>query len=123
MANSFSFSLISEIALMVNLLFRNTIPVIAISSGVITARSLNLSAKEVKDRIAELHEENPMLGHRGVRLGLSYPEVYEMQVEAILKAAHLDQSFYIAEDHLDSLSSLKSFIKISKYLFISSFVV
>ena len=32
------------------------------------ARSLNLAAKEVKDRIAELHEENPMLGHRGCRL-------------------------------------------------------
>jgi phosphoenolpyruvate synthase/pyruvate phosphate dikinase len=35
-----------------------------------------------------LSESNPMLGHRGVRLGLSYPEIYEMQVEAILRAAH-----------------------------------
>ena len=50
------------------------------------ARSLNLSAKEVKDRIAELHEENPMLGHRGCRLGISFPEIYEMQCEAIFKA-------------------------------------
>jgi pyruvate, orthophosphate dikinase len=50
------------------------------------ARSLNLAAKEVKDRIAELHEENPMLGHRGCRLGISFPEIYEMQCEAIFEA-------------------------------------
>ncbi len=50
------------------------------------ARSLNLSAKEVKDRIAELHEENPMLGHRGCRLGISFPEIYEMQCRAIFEA-------------------------------------
>ena len=37
------------------------------------ARSLNLSSKEIKDRISELHEENPMLGHRGCRLGISFP--------------------------------------------------
>ena len=50
------------------------------------ARSLNLGLKEVKDRIAELHEENPMLGHRGCRLGISFPEIYEMQCEAIFEA-------------------------------------
>ena len=50
------------------------------------ARSLNLGIKEVKDRIAELHEENPMLGHRGCRLGISFPEIYEMQCEAIFEA-------------------------------------
>ena len=50
------------------------------------ARSLNLASKEVKERIAELHEENPMLGHRGCRLGISFPEIYEMQCEAIFKA-------------------------------------
>ena len=50
------------------------------------ARSLNLSPKEIKDRIAELHEENPMLGHRGCRLGISFPEIYEMQCEAIFEA-------------------------------------
>ena len=49
------------------------------------ARSFNLSSKEIKDRIAELHEENPMLGHRGCRLGISFPEIYEMQCEAFLK--------------------------------------
>ena len=50
------------------------------------ARSLNLGPKEVKDRISELHEENPMLGHRGCRLGISFPEIYEMQCEAIFEA-------------------------------------
>ena len=50
------------------------------------ARSLNLGVKEIKDRITELHEENPMLGHRGCRLGISFPEIYEMQCEAIFEA-------------------------------------
>ncbi len=49
------------------------------------ARSLNLPPKEIKDRISELHEENPMLGHRGCRLGISFPEIYEMQCEAIFE--------------------------------------
>ena len=50
------------------------------------ARSLNLSAKEIEVRIAELHEHNPMLGHRGCRLGISFPEIYEMQCRAIFEA-------------------------------------
>ena len=50
------------------------------------ARSLNLGVKEIKDRVAELHELNPMLGHRGCRLGISFPEIYEMQCRAIFTA-------------------------------------
>ena len=50
------------------------------------AMSLKISFKEVKDRIDELHEQNPMLGHRGCRLGISFPEIYEMQCEAIFEA-------------------------------------
>ena len=50
------------------------------------ARSLNLASKEIRDRMAELHEENPMLGHRGCRLGISFPEIYEMQCKAIFEA-------------------------------------
>jgi len=42
---------------------------------------------EVKTHVEELHEFNPMLGHRGCRLGLTYPEVYDMQVRAIMEAA------------------------------------
>ncbi len=50
------------------------------------AKIVNLSAKEVDSRIAELHEQNPMLGHRGCRLGISFPEIYEMQCRAIFEA-------------------------------------
>ncbi|MBL6857559.1 MAG: pyruvate, phosphate dikinase [Pelagibacteraceae bacterium] len=50
------------------------------------ASSLKIDSREVKDRIDELHEQNPMLGHRGCRLGISFPEIYEMQCEAIFKA-------------------------------------
>ena len=39
------------------------------------------------DRVEEIHEENPMLGTRGCRLGILYPEIYEMQVEAIMRAS------------------------------------
>jgi len=41
----------------------------------------------IKSRIEALHEANPMLGHRGCRLGITFPEVYEMQVRAIMEAA------------------------------------
>ncbi len=41
---------------------------------------------EVRNRIEELHEQNPMLGHRGCRLGISFPEIYEMQCRAIFEA-------------------------------------
>ena len=50
------------------------------------ANSLKINSREVKDRIDELHEQNPMLGHRGCRLGISFPEIYEMQCEAIFEA-------------------------------------
>ncbi len=50
------------------------------------AEVVGTSVKEVKSRIDELHEQNPMLGHRGCRLGISFPEIYEMQCEAIFKA-------------------------------------
>ena len=52
------------------------------------ATSLNITEKEINDRISDLHEENPMLGHRGCRLAISYPEIYEMQCEAIFEAVN-----------------------------------
>ncbi len=52
-----------------------------------TAEATGLSVEEVKERTAELQEVNPMLGLRGSRLGIAYPEIYEMQVRAILEAA------------------------------------
>ena len=51
------------------------------------ARQMGVSAARVRRIIASLHEFNPMLGHRGCRLGITYPEIYEMQVEAIIEAA------------------------------------
>ena len=51
------------------------------------AKALNIKPSDVKKRGEELHETNPMMGHRGVRLGVTYPEVTEMQVRAIFEAA------------------------------------
>ncbi|KMQ50116.1 pyruvate phosphate dikinase [Chitinispirillum alkaliphilum] len=51
------------------------------------ADALGISLSDVKKRGEALHEINPMMGHRGVRLGVTYPEVTEMQVRAILEAA------------------------------------
>jgi pyruvate,orthophosphate dikinase len=50
------------------------------------ANVVGLSIKEIESRIEELHEQNPMLGHRGCRLGISFPEIYEMQCRAIFEA-------------------------------------
>ncbi len=51
------------------------------------AHSLGISADEFNKRAEALHENNPMMGHRGVRLGITYPEITEMQVRAILESA------------------------------------
>jgi pyruvate,orthophosphate dikinase len=51
------------------------------------AAGAGTSVETLKRRVAELHEFNPMLGHRGCRLGITYPEIYEMQARAIFEAA------------------------------------
>jgi len=51
------------------------------------AKASGMDAAKLKARAHKLHEFNPMLGHRGCRLGISYPEIYEMQARAILEAA------------------------------------
>ncbi|UWI83375.1 pyruvate, phosphate dikinase [Wolbachia endosymbiont of Howardula sp.] len=51
------------------------------------ARSLNKSVESIKSKIIQLSEKNPMLGHRGCRLAVSYPEIYSMQIRAIFSAA------------------------------------
>ena len=51
------------------------------------AKATGRSFEQVKDRIAELHEANPMMGHRGCRLAVTYPEICRMQTTAIIKAA------------------------------------
>jgi len=51
------------------------------------AEVMGIPAKQVREKVAALHEFNPMLGHRGCRLGISYPEISETQVRAIIEAA------------------------------------
>ena len=51
------------------------------------ARATGRTVAQIRGRVAELHESNPMLGHRGCRLGISYPEITEMQSRAIFEAA------------------------------------
>ncbi|RKD28045.1 pyruvate, phosphate dikinase [Caminicella sporogenes] len=53
----------------------------------ILAKEIGVEFNALKDKIEELKEFNPMLGHRGCRLGITYPEIYEMQVKAIILAA------------------------------------
>lgn len=50
------------------------------------AEKLNVSEDKVKDRINQLHQANPMMGFRGVRLCIEYPEIYRMQATAIIQA-------------------------------------
>ena len=52
------------------------------------AQQMKVSSKEIRNRIIDLFEINPMLGHRGCRLAISFPEITEMQVEAIFKASY-----------------------------------
>jgi pyruvate,orthophosphate dikinase len=51
------------------------------------AKELKVDSEEIIKRIESLHENNPMLGHRGCRLGVTFPEIYEMQIKAIIEAA------------------------------------
>ncbi len=51
------------------------------------AENMNVSVEKIKELSEKLHEFNPMLGHRGCRLGITFPEIYEMQVRAIMEAA------------------------------------
>ena len=56
------------------------------------ARELDVEEDYLRRRVMQLSETNPMLGHRGCRLGITYPEIYEMQTRAILEAAHIAHS-------------------------------
>ncbi|HXI11039.1 MAG TPA: pyruvate, phosphate dikinase [Thermoanaerobaculia bacterium] len=51
------------------------------------AREMSWGFVELRSKVSQLHESNPMLGHRGCRLGITFPEIYEMQVQAIFEAA------------------------------------
>jgi pyruvate,orthophosphate dikinase len=65
------------------------------------ARTLGVTVQALKNKVEFLHEFNPMLGHRGCRLGLTYPEIYDMQVQAIMEAAcelNRDEGFKIVPE-------------------------
>ena len=51
------------------------------------AAKLGVPAEKIAKRVEQLHEFNPMLGHRGCRLGIAYPEITEMQARAVFEAA------------------------------------
>ncbi|HNX00161.1 MAG TPA: pyruvate, phosphate dikinase [Candidatus Cloacimonadota bacterium] len=51
------------------------------------AKDMGISVEKIRNKVASLHELNPMLGHRGCRLGITYPEITEMQARAIIEAA------------------------------------
>jgi pyruvate, orthophosphate dikinase len=51
------------------------------------AKKMGVSVEKIAHRVAQLHEFNPMLGHRGCRLGIAYPEITEMQARAVFEAA------------------------------------
>ncbi len=87
------------------------------------AKVVNADPKEVISRIDELHEQNPMLGHRGCRLGISFPEIYEMQCRAIFEAlSDLKKSNYKSAlpEVMIPLVSTEAEIKIMKDLVINT---
>ena len=87
------------------------------------ARVVGTNAKEVESRIEELHEQNPMLGHRGCRLGISFPEIYEMQCRAIFEALcdlKKNKQKFAFPEIMIPLVSTEAEIKIMKNLVINT---
>ena len=80
------------------------------------AKSLNISVQQVKDRINYLHEFNPMMGHRGCRLDVSYPEIGRMQATAIIKAALQAQKDLGKELHAEIMIPLTLDLKEFTYV-------
>ena len=83
------------------------------------SKALELPIKKLSSRIGELHEHNPMLGHRGCRLGISFPEIYEMQCRAIFEALiHCKKNKYksIIPEIMIPLVSTEAEIRIMKNL-------
>ncbi len=76
------------------------------------ARRLNTSLRVIQDKVESLNEFNPMLGHRGCRLGITYPEIYEMQVRAILEAAANVGSKAIPEIMIPLVGVVKEFTEL-----------
>jgi pyruvate,orthophosphate dikinase len=83
------------------------------------ASEMGIESTELKNKVASLHEMNPMLGHRGCRLGITYPEIYEMQVAAIIEAGIEAQKQGIRpvpEIEIPLVSSVNEFTKLKERL-------
>lgn len=81
------------------------------------AHKIGLRVEDIMRRVSELHEFNPMLGHRGCRLGVSYPEITEMQARAILEAAvevSIEQNIDVVPEIMVPLVSFKRELDIQK---------
>ena len=76
------------------------------------ARRLDTSLRVIQDKVESLNEFNPMLGHRGCRLGITYPEIYEMQVRAILEAAANVGSRAVPEIMIPLVGAVKEFTEL-----------
>lgn len=83
------------------------------------ARSAGVPVEQTRARMLKLHEVNPMLGHRGCRLGITYPEIYEMQARAIFEAAvevHKQDGDTIVPEVMIPLVSVKKELEILRAL-------
>ena len=82
------------------------------------AETAGLDLEQVRQRFADLHEMNPMLGHRGCRIGITYPEIYEMQVQAIIEAALVVQNesgeTVLPEIMVPLVASAEEFVAVKK---------
>jgi pyruvate,orthophosphate dikinase len=75
------------------------------------SKEMGVSVEKIKQKIVELHEQNPMLGHRGCRLGITYPEITEMQTRAIIEAAlEVKDASLIPEIMIPLVGEVKEFI-------------
>jgi len=74
------------------------------------SQTMGVSVAKLKHKVEFLHEFNPMLGHRGCRLGVTFPEIYDMQVQAIMEAAcelNKDEGFTIVPEIMIPLVAVK----------------
>jgi len=70
------------------------------------AKKLNLNIDDINNRIKKIEEQNPMLGHRGCRLGITFPEIYEMQVQAIFESVLEVNKEYKIKNKLEIIPGL-----------------
>ena len=79
----------------------------------------SMNIRNIQERIDKLKEINPMLGHRGCRLAITYPEIYQMQIKAILKAIHRgkqDNIYIIPEIMIPLVMNGTEFLKIKNFV-------